>query len=122
MATGIKINNAFNNFFFAAATFIFCTANARKIPGQIVDKQGNTIDVIFNITGAMTGGLAYSLGNYILQKGQEELMQPRGLGFKKNMVAYLQDCPTVATMVEEKQLRKADMEIIVQEHNVRCAD
>lgn len=219
MTIYINMNSAFQKLIFlSAAILIFSSAEARKIPGQIVDKQGNTIDVVFNIpfkllssvpnyekmqyriayydethtkkilrpdeaeeivfvhnreeirmlsrlnsihagslfysnthiflrlvidgklklfnyyytqsspgmynasTGGMTGGVMYTVDNYVLQKDNGELMQPRGLGFRKDMVAYLQDCPKVARMVEAKQLRRPDMEIIVQEYNAACGD
>jgi hypothetical protein len=49
-------------------------------------------------------------------------MQPRSLAFRKDMIAYLQDCPTVAAMVEERALRRRDMEIIVLQYNEKCGN
>lgn len=71
-------------------------------------------------TGGMSGGGTYTADNYILQKGDGELMQPRGLAFRKDMIAYLHDCPEVATMVEERTLRRREMEIIVRQYNEKC--
>jgi hypothetical protein len=71
-------------------------------------------------TGGMSAGSTYTADNYILQKGDGELMQPRGLAFRKDMIAYLHDCPEVAAMVEEKALRRRDMEIIVRQYNEKC--
>jgi hypothetical protein len=71
-------------------------------------------------TGGMTGGSTYTVDNFILQKNDGDLMQPRGLGFRKDMTAYLEDCPGVAAMVEERTLRRRDMEVIVRQYNERC--
>jgi hypothetical protein len=73
-------------------------------------------------TGAMSGGATYTADNFILQKDEADLMQPRGLAFRKDMVAYLQDCPKVAAMVEERALRRRDMEIIVRQYNEKCGE
>ncbi|MEO5599933.1 MAG: hypothetical protein ABIR06_03300 [Cyclobacteriaceae bacterium] len=213
----VKINKAVRIIIFLTATaFILSSANAKKIPGQIVDRQGNILEVIFNIpfgflssepnfekiqyriayydamknkrilkpdeaseiifnnkkeeirmlsrpnsigagsifftnthiflrlkidgklklfnyyytqnsttynssTGAMTGSHPYTFAKYVLQIGEETLLQPRGLAFRKDMLSYIIDCPEVIRMIEERELRKGDLEIIVQQYNAKCS-
>jgi hypothetical protein len=214
----VKTDNDFKKIiFFTAALLIFDSANARKIPGQIIDRHGQTMEVVFNVpfkflsskpnfekmqyriayydamnnrkilkpdeatriifnynneevrmlscvnsiragslfysnthiflhlkidgklklfnyyytenspgmynssTGGMTGGYSYSFSKYVLQLGDEELLQPRGLAFRKDMIAYLSDCPEVVSMIENRELRKGDLEIIVLHYNAKCS-
>jgi hypothetical protein len=71
-------------------------------------------------TGTMSGGSAYSIEKYILQKGNEELVQPYGLGFKKDMAEYFSDCLELAQKIRNKEFRKNDIEAIVHYYNSHC--
>lgn len=65
-----------------------------------------------------TGGY-YTAENFVLEKNNE-LMRPRALSFKKDMSAFLANCPDVAQRIEEKEFKRRDIEIIVMEYNRTC--
>ncbi len=71
-------------------------------------------------TGAMTAGLSYDVDNYILQKEDGEIKRPKGLTFKKDMIAYFSDCPVLVEKIESKYFRKNDLEFIVNFYNSYC--
>jgi hypothetical protein len=71
-------------------------------------------------TGGYSAGVAYSVENYILQKDNSGLVQPRGISFRKDMSVFFQDCPSVAKRIQERDLRKGDLEIIVKMYNDDC--
>ncbi len=54
---------------------------------------------------------------YHLQKNNGYLFRPGDFSFKKDMVAYFADCPELAQKIEDKILKKHDMEEIVDEYN-----
>ena len=71
-------------------------------------------------TGMMTGGYAYSVEKYILQKGDGELKRPKGLTFKKDMIEYFSDCPALVENIERNYFRKDDLKSIVRFYNSNC--
>jgi hypothetical protein len=70
--------------------------------------------------GMMSGGYAYSVERYILQKENGELKRPKGLTFKKDMIDYFSDCPALVEKIESKDFRKNDLEFIVSFYNSNC--
>jgi hypothetical protein len=71
-------------------------------------------------TGAITGGYSYSVERYILQKGYGELKRPKSLTFRKDMVEYFSDCPSLVKKIESKDFRKNELEFIVNYYNSNC--
>lgn len=198
-------------FLFAAALFIYSTANAKRIPGTIIDLQGRTIDVVFKIpfrmfgsrpdlegvqfrvvyfdkdntrnvlrpddareiiffhngiqyrmlsrprdfsggirfgqrriflhllidgefklflhyytqtssNGPGNGSSSYQTEEEILQLRDKELISPNRIGFRKEMLRYIDDCPEVTNFIESRDLKRRDLGIIVSEYNKRCGD
>jgi hypothetical protein len=62
----------------------------------------------------------YTVDNLIFQKGNEPLKQPRSLGWKKDMLEYFSDCPALRERIEDKDLKRADIEAIVMYYNNNC--
>lgn len=71
-------------------------------------------------TGVVTGGYAYSVERYIMQKGSGELKRPKNLSFKKDMAEYFSDCPALVDKIQDKDFKKYDMEAIVSFYNKNC--
>lgn len=71
-------------------------------------------------TGMVTGAYSFSVENYVLQKGDEELMRPRGLTFRKDMTEYFDNCPDLAEKIDKKEFRRADITAIVNFYNSMC--
>ena len=71
-------------------------------------------------TGTMTGGYSYNVESYILQKGDSELVRPSGYMFRKDMKEYFSDCPELSKKIEDRELRKDDMESIVRYYHLHC--
>lgn len=70
--------------------------------------------------GAMSPGHTYSVDNEVLQLDDGPLMHPRGIAFRKDMLRYLTDCPEVTRLIESRDLRRNDLEVIVHEYNKKC--
>ena len=58
----------------------------------------------------------------VLQLADQEPMQPRGLSFRKDMMEYLADCPIVTNLIESRDLKRRDTELIVMMYNDKCGD
>lgn len=71
-------------------------------------------------SGMMMPGSSYGVEQYILQKGDQDLKQPKTLTFKKDMAQYFSDCPTLVKQIESRDFRKGDMEQIVDFYNDKC--
>lgn len=71
-------------------------------------------------TGTMSGGNAYSVEKYVLQKDNGDLVRPTGLTFKRDMVEYFRDCPALVEKIEHRDFRKSDLEAIVRYYNSNC--
>ena len=63
----------------------------------------------------------FYLDNIILQKGDGPLKQPRGLGWKKEMMEIFGDCPALSELIEGKEMRRDDVESMVLYYNKTCA-
>ena len=72
-------------------------------------------------TGFTSAGHMYSFSNFVLQLGEKEPLHPRGIGFRKEMMAYLRDCPDVVSLIESRELRRGDLEAIVMLYNKKCS-
>ena len=73
-------------------------------------------------TGVMMGGSSYSQETYMLQKGEGELKKPKFLSFKKDMAAYLSDCPSMVEKIEIKDFRYNDIPSMVEYYNSNCGN
>lgn len=71
-------------------------------------------------TGTMSGGYYYSSEKYVFQLGTGELKRPRPLYFRKDMLEFLDGCPSLTKMIENKELRSGDIEMIVDHYNLHC--
>ena len=75
--------------------------------------------------GSVNGGYMqnqYTQDYDVLQLGDNEPMQPRGLSFRKDMAAYLADCPAVTNLIESRDLKRRDIELIVLMYNEKCGE
>ncbi|RAV99282.1 hypothetical protein [Pseudochryseolinea flava] len=70
--------------------------------------------------GGYTPGTSYQMENLIFQKGDGPLKQPRTLGWKKDMLEYFSDCPALRERIEQKDLRRREIEAIVHYYNSNC--
>jgi hypothetical protein len=58
--------------------------------------------------------------SYLLQRNEEPLMEPRTLGFKKQMAEYFADCPALVSLIQDKEFKRRDLDEIVLFYNQRC--
>jgi hypothetical protein len=69
----------------------------------------------------MAGGvIRSSVQKSIFQKGEEALMMPDGISFRSDMKKYLSDCPQLVSKFENKELKKEDVDYIVNFYNNTC--
>ncbi|MCB0609098.1 MAG: hypothetical protein H6562_24965 [Lewinellaceae bacterium] len=59
---------------------------------------------------------------YYLQKKGREIKYPEGFSFKNDMSDYFRDCPGLSQLLESKELRKGDLETIVNYYNTNCGN
>ena len=71
--------------------------------------------------GTSTAGSTYRMENLIFQKRNGPLKRPKGLGWRKDMREYFSDCPDLATLIENKDLRRKEVEAVVTYYNQHCA-
>lgn len=71
-------------------------------------------------TGGWSGGYYYSTDRYVFQLGSGELKKPRPLFFRKDMLEYFKGCPALTKMIENKEFRSGDIEMIVDYYNLHC--
>lgn len=62
--------------------------------------------------------LSYDFNSYYLQKKSLEGLEVPNISFKRIMSTYLENCPTVVEKIENKTLRRDDLEQIVKEYNL----
>jgi hypothetical protein len=74
----------------------------------------------FNAGGGYSPGMSYTVDNLIFQRGNGPLKRPRSLGWKKDMLEYFSDCPSLSDRIESKDLRKKEIEAIVMYYNQNC--
>ena len=67
-----------------------------------------------------SGSSFYTAQKYILQKKNSELKQVIKLGFKKDMMQYFEDCPTLHEKIKNKSFRKFEIKTIVKFYNQEC--
>jgi hypothetical protein len=70
--------------------------------------------------GGYSPGTSYTVDNLIFQKGNGPLKLPRSIGWKKDMREYFSDCPALQDRIEDKALRRKDIEAIVMYYNQNC--
>jgi hypothetical protein len=66
------------------------------------------------------GGMTTTTFNYLLQRGDEQLFEPRALAFKKDMIEYFSDCPKLVALIEGKEFKRRDFEEMVRYYNEQC--
>ena len=59
---------------------------------------------------------------YVLQKGNNELKQPKSLSFRKDMAAYFHDCPDLSFKIENHEFGKKDLHAIIRFYNSNCVN
>lgn len=67
--------------------------------------------------GMMAAGSTYTVESFVLQKDNGELHVPSWLRFKKDMKAYLSDCPRVVAKIEEGKYMKELIQMMVRDYN-----
>ncbi len=73
-----------------------------------------------NGLGGYTPGATYTADNFIFQKGKGDLMMPRSLRWRKDMLEYFDDCPGLREQIEAKDFRRGDVEAIALYYNQHC--
>ncbi|MFB6317084.1 hypothetical protein [Saccharicrinis sp. FJH54] len=71
-------------------------------------------------SGGMYGGVSMNTVDNILQKGDGDLMQPNFYRYKKELKEFLNDCPELCEKIDNKELKKRDLEEIVRFYNENC--
>lgn len=56
----------------------------------------------------------------VLQKEDGSLKCPKNIGFRKDMLGYLNGCPVVTDQIESKTLRRRHLQEIVELYNQNC--
>lgn len=80
----------------------------------------------YRVTTQNSGGPNMTMAStqtisYLLQKtGEEGLVEPRVIGFKKEMSEYFADCPSLVALIQEKEFKRRDLSEIVMFYNTRC--
>ncbi|HEY5746522.1 MAG TPA: hypothetical protein VIU12_10625 [Chryseolinea sp.] len=69
--------------------------------------------------GLMTMGTSYERDQYYLQR-DGEMFHVRGISFRKDMMAYLADCPEVTKRIEAREWIKENIIQIVRTYNLKC--
>ncbi|HYG18826.1 MAG TPA: hypothetical protein VD816_07850 [Ohtaekwangia sp.] len=75
-----------------------------------------------NSAGGMSGGGSHTVEQYALQRGNEDLVQPYWLKFRKEMVPYFQDCPELADKIQKRELGFDDLTLIAAFYNSHCTE
>jgi hypothetical protein len=57
---------------------------------------------------------------YLLKKEGDEFYEPAYMTFKKDMVGYLCDCPTLIDKIEEGQYKRKQLPLLIAEYNQTC--
>jgi hypothetical protein len=70
--------------------------------------------------GGYSPGVTYTADNFIFQKDNGPLKQPKTFGWKKDMLEYFSDCPALHERIESKDLRRKEIEAIVLYYNANC--
>jgi len=60
---------------------------------------------------------SYSFSQSYLLKATIDGLEPPNIGFRKQMVDFLNNCPTVVAKLEDKTYKKSDLKEIVAEYN-----
>jgi hypothetical protein len=68
----------------------------------------------------LPGGTVYVADDFIFQKGNGPLKQPKAWGWKKDMIEYFSDCPGLRERIEKKDLNRREVEAIVLYYNSNC--
>lgn len=72
------------------------------------------------MTGVNFGGPTNKAEKFLLQKGDEELMRPKILSYRKDLIQYLNDCPELSKKIEDHEFNFNDLESIVRFYNLNC--
>lgn len=73
-------------------------------------------------TGSYMAGGSSTVTQHFLQKGKGELTQIKGISFKRDMSEYFNDCPSLSEKIESKELRKSDINFIIDFYNKNCRE
>jgi hypothetical protein len=68
------------------------------------------------------GGTGNQSKKYKLQKGPGELISYDNMHFKNDMPIFLEKCPDLVKMIQDKVYRRADIEQIVNYYNSNCGN
>lgn len=77
----------------------------------------------FNGTMMISAGESHTAKKYILQKGQEAIMKPTWMNYRKDLISYFNDCPKISQMIDEmgdNKYVKDNIESIVDSYNSSC--
>jgi len=74
-----------------------------------------------NNTGMWNGSGGTSVREVpLLQKGNDKVKKPNYFKFRKDMMSYLSDCPTLVAKLENKDFRRRDVYDMVWYYNSNC--
>nr|NQU89140.1 hypothetical protein [Bacteroidota bacterium] len=119
-----RLNTLKNRNVFSSGTHIFLRlkndGKLKLFEYHYTESNGPAINTESSGNTTVTGGTTYSIEKYILQKGNGELKKPRGIIFRKDMMEYFSDCPELSQKIEQRELKKRDLESIVRLYNSNC--
>lgn len=72
--------------------------------------------------GAWGAGFSYTVETFALERDEGELFQPRNLNFREDMSEYFEDCPELQRRIEERDLKRIHIEVIVIAYNKKCGE
>ena len=60
--------------------------------------------------------------DYVLKKYDGPLFIPVHIGFRKSMLQFLDDCPAVVEKLQDRELRRRNLETMVKYYNEQCGE
>jgi hypothetical protein len=116
--------NGIGGFSLTSSTGIFLKVVELEVEGQVklfnvyITEVGPA--VIIGTGGASPGSSANMSKKYVLEKTNGKLFRVRSLSFKRDMMTYFSDCPTLVEKIKKKEFRMRDLKMIVEFYNDRC--
>ena len=74
----------------------------------------------FGANGMATGGGSYTVEKEVLQKKNGQLYRPTWISFRKDMMDYISDCPSLVKKIDDRLYRSGDILQIVNDYNRNC--
>ena len=73
----------------------------------------------FGSSGMPVGlGFSYAYERYVLQYGNNPLLQVKGISFRRDMMDFFSDYPELVEKIDTRMYRKENLALIVKEYNL----